>query len=116
MIFSSRLRFVTLPTVVATAAVWLAGCDKTSDDFISQCQRVTGASTADCSCAASKAKEILGPAKWKVAGDLLSGDRAKAETTIAKEGLGGMFGFLGQWASALGVAERQCGVRGLTRM
>lgn len=93
-----------------------SGCDKISDDFVSQCQRVTGASTSDCSCAAGKVKEALGPDKWRVAGELMSGDRAKAEMTMAKEGLGGMFGFLGQWGTALGIAERQCGVRGLARM
>jgi len=111
-----RRRLATTCLSMALVGLLIGGCDKISDDFVGQCRRTTGASTSDCSCAASKVKETLGPEKWRVAGDLLSGDRAKAEITMAKEGLGGMFGFLGQWGMALGIAERQCGVRGLFRM
>lgn len=111
----SRRRALSGASVVCMSFLLLS-CDRVKDDFVSECQKVTNASSADCSCSASKVKEILGPERWKVAGDLLSGDRQKAEMTMAKEGLGGMFGFLGQWSMALGTAERQCGVRGLSRM
>lgn len=100
----------------ACVASMMAGCDRTSDVFVAECQKVTHASSSDCSCAASKVKEIIGPEKWKVAGELMSGDRDKAEMTMVKEGVGGMLGFVTQWTVALGVAERQCNVRGLSRM
>ncbi len=94
----------------------LSGCDQVKDTFVTKCQAVTGASSSDCGCAAGKVKEIMGDEGWQIAGYVLAGDRARAETELAKKGLGGMFGFIGQWSMAMGVAEQQCKVRGLSRM
>ncbi len=94
----------------------LSGCDQVKDTFVTKCQAVTRASSSDCECAAGKVKEIMGDEGWQIAGYVLAGDRTRAETELAKKGLGGMFGFIGQWSMAMGVAEQQCKVRGLSRM
>jgi hypothetical protein len=44
------------------------------------------------------------------------GDTDAAEIEAAKLGVGGMFGILSHWASAIGVAESQCSISGLSRM
>lgn len=98
------------------AALALSACDSVKNDFVSKCRAVTGASSSDCDCAAGKVKEVLGSEGWSIAGYILKGDRARAETELAKKGLGGLFGFIGQWSMAMGVAEQQCRVRGLSRM
>ncbi|RST87607.1 hypothetical protein EJC49_04465 [Aquibium carbonis] len=103
-------------TLAILSVAMLSGCDRYKDAFVSRCQQVTGQSSSDCSCAAGKVKEILDNREWSIFGLVLSGESKAAETEAAKLGFGGMFGLMSKWASALSVAERQCSVRGLSRM
>lgn len=115
---SIRSVIATVPrTVALTLCLFaVAGCDSVADAFVARCQAVTGAASSTCQCAAGKVKEVMGDDYWRIFGLVLSNDRNSAETEMAKLGLGGMFSFMGKYAAAAGVAESQCGIRGLSRM
>jgi hypothetical protein len=103
--------------VMLIVGLSLASCsDKYEDVFISECTRATGASSSDCGCAAGKVKEIMSDKEWQIMGMNMLGDTDAAEIEAAKLGVGGMFGILSHWASAIGVAESQCSISGLSRM
>lgn len=91
----------------------ILGQEPTTNAFVSKCISATGASSSDCQCAASAARDIMSIENWKTAGAIFRGDRHRAETDIAKAGL---INFTGSWANAASAAERRCGIRGLARM